>query len=134
MSPGARFIAAIPNGWRAGMLADCGSGGRVRITDVLLFAGNYLTSYGYGWTNPVPDLNDPATLGAAVSVLRDVSGCPALQLSPSVSWGPPDADGKRPTRIHRWIVYLNDEDERRYEGPTEPEAIAAAAEALKRTA
>ena len=65
-----------------------------------------------------PDLNDPATLGCLLSLVREAWKSPVAQLSPSL----PDG--------YQWTCYINDEaEDRLFREKTEAEALIAALEA-----
>lgn len=111
----AQRLARVPGIWRAGMLADCGRRGMVRITDPALFAENYLVQHGAGWTAPTPCLDDPigATTGCLAAFCRELYGEPYLFVHPMLT---------RPDD-QRWRTHY---DGTMFCGPTEAEAWSVA--------
>jgi len=65
---------------------------------------------------PLPVLDDAATIGCMVQLLRVLYRSPVLQVSPMLP-GP------------GWICYVNDESDRLFQGATEAEALVVALEA-----
>ena len=120
---------ALAGRWRAGMLAI--DNGRVRHVGGGRIEWDYLDDSGSGHfrqrvgdvpAHVVPDMSDPATRGAFLDVVREAWGAPFAQASPRLRMVPV-------VTCNGWRVYLNDADERSFEGPTEAEALVAALEA-----
>lgn len=125
----ARRAVACP-GWRwvAGMLAlEDGGSGAVRVTDTTImivgtgqhstyFRNWCLTKKGRGW---LPDLSDPATLGAVLGLVRERWGDSGV-------WCEPDGGD-----LTRWAAYRSVRalGHRIASGATEAEALIAALEA-----
>lgn len=77
-----------------------------------------------GWHRVVdllPDLTDPATLGCLLSRVREAWNSPLAQVSPMIPTSP--------RRKQNWAFYINDDNDRRFFGYTEAEALIAALEA-----
>lgn len=94
-SLGRRWIAA-GGGWKEGMRCLPDSEGikvdrRVVAVDRYTHMGHYTGEYvvaAISFLSDVPDLSDPATLGACLAVVRERWGKPRLHASPSglVAW------------------------------------------------
>ncbi len=133
---GRRWIAA-GGGWRAGMLTDCNE--RVLRADAeYLWVGFDYESETGRWdvdTERVraddrgarwPDFRDAATRGAALGVVRERWGEPALQVSPRMHFERSVMDKGV---LAGWAYYVNDLDEHSGRAPSEAEALVAALEA-----
>ena len=103
------------------MRAGMRGGGYVRlyvgVGGILIGQGEGDSGYYPAWTltaecaDPLPDLTDPATLGALLGAVRVAWGCPTAW----VWW----------STVEGWIVTRGDGD-RIGQGPTEAEALLAA--------
>lgn len=113
--------------WRPGMLwRVTHSRNEGRISDVSPGAVNFRHYMPPGDPGPWPDLRDAATRGAALEVVRERWGAPALQVSPVVATQP---DGVPTGIVTAWRYYVNDPEEHFGHAATEPEALVAALEA-----
>ena len=115
-----RVLWRCPDGWL--MVVNTADAPSANFDDVILSLVPVPWIPGGGPT-PAIDLDDPATRGCLLAVLRERTGAPAAQATP---WTRPGPDGK--LVASRWRVVLNrtlnDGDE--WESPTEGEALAAA--------
>lgn len=118
-----RAVACTHWRWVPGMLTSC----RVRVTeggaDYLIGHKSGATRDGGGWVDTgdsagfLPDLDDPATIGCLLALVREAWGDPSVSCTMTFGgWW-------------RVLVMLPDRLVRHYHGPTEAAALVAALEA-----
>jgi hypothetical protein len=109
---------------RCGMELIDPQGRRQRITGIYEGAV-YVDGDFDPYDGAMPAMDDPATLGAILAIVREAWAAPFAQASPRMRMQPePTCNG--------WRVYLNDASDREFGGATEAEALVAALESAPR--